>query len=195
MSDTPHRRLHRLAQGDREAAAWLYDTFAPGLYHRLTLRYGHLAGVEPTDLLHDTFVFFLRPDTSPLRRFLAEGPHGRGTTAALEKQLWDLACGLASNRRRAAWARRVVPVAEVREVAGEADAEEETVARDALEKLDRCIEGQTEEGYLYYQMRYVDGLKPRQIAAATGQPIEEVYRLRHVLDRALRHCAERLGLS
>ena len=151
--------------------------------------------MEPSDLLHDTFVFFLRPDTTPLRRFLTEAPRGQGSFAALEKQLWDLACGLASNRRRAAWTRRAVPVAEIRDVAGESDSEGETVARDALEKLDRCIEGQSEEGYLYYQLRYVDGLKPRQIAAATGQAIDEIYRLKHVLDRALRRCAERLGLA
>ena len=56
-------------------------------------------------LLHDTFVFFLRPDTTPLRRFLTEAPRGQGSFAALEKQLWDLACGVASNRRRSAFHR------------------------------------------------------------------------------------------
>ena len=77
----------------------------------------------------------------------------------------------------------------------EGQLKETGTARDALEKLDHCLEGESGEGYLYYQLRYVDGLKPREIAAATGQPIGEVYRLRGVLARALRRCAERLGLA
>lgn len=195
MSNSLHHRLGRLLAGDREAAAWLYDTFAPGLYHRLTLRYRHLPGIEPADLLHDTFVFFLRPDTRPLRELLAEAESGECSVAALEKRLWDLACGLASNQRRSAWTRRAVPLAEVHKTADESDAESAASARDALEKLGRCIEGESEEGYLYYQFRYVDGLKPREIAVATGQEIGEIYRLRSVLDRAVRRCAELLGLS
>ncbi|MCB1057308.1 MAG: sigma-70 family RNA polymerase sigma factor [Acidobacteria bacterium] len=195
MSTSIHRWLHRLVAGDREAAAWLYDTFSPGLYHRLTLRYRHLPGVEPADLLHDAFVFFLRPDTRALRSFLAETSDGDCPAAALEKRLWDLACGLASNHRRSAWSRRAVTLGEIHLTSAERSAECEATARDALEKLDRCLEGETEEGYLYYQLRYVDGLKPRQIATVTGQAVDEVYRLRSVLDRALRRCAERLGLA
>ncbi len=195
MNNFIHRRLGRLLAGDRAAAAWLYDEFAPGLYHRLTLRYRHVAGVEPVDLLHDAFVFFLRPNNRALREFLHRTPPAECSSAALEKRLWDLACGLATNRRRSAWSRRAVPMAEIRETTEESNAERGTIARDSLKKLDRCIEAETQEGYLYYQMRYVDGLKPRQIAAATGQPVGEVYRLRSALDRALRRCAERLGLS
>jgi hypothetical protein len=195
MSNSVHRRLGRLLDGDREAAAWLYDAYAPGLYHRLTLRYRHIPGVEPADLLHDAFVLFLRPGNRVLRSFVAANSAEECSSAALEKRLWDLACGLASNRRRAAWSRRAVPMPELHKVAEEADSERQAVARDALQKLDRCLEGESEEGYLYYQLRYVDGLKPRQIAAATGQPISEIYRLRSVLDRAVQRCAERLGLE
>ena len=194
MHASIHEHLRRILGGDREAGAWLYDTFAPGLYHRLRLRYGHLPGVEPADLLHDAFVLFLRPDGRLLRAFVARVPDDDAALPALEKRLWDLACGLASNRRRSAWSRRVVPMADLRATAGD-DVEAEVVDRDTLDRLGRCLEGESAEGHLYYQMRYVDGLKPRQIAALVGVARDEVYRLRAVLDRALRRCAERLGLE
>jgi DNA-directed RNA polymerase specialized sigma24 family protein len=195
MSISLHRRLRRILEGDPDSAAWLYDTFAPGLYHRLQLRYRHLREAEPADLLHDTFVFFLRPDTRPLAQLLEETSPETLAPEILEQRLWDLACGLASNRRRSAWSRRVVPLPEVRQTSPQQGAEAQLAARDALAKLDRCLEGESEEGYLYYQLRYVDGLKPREIAAATGRAIEEIYRLRQVLDGAVRRCAERLGLG
>ena len=195
MSKTLYRSLERVVDGDAEAAGWLYDTFAPGLFHRLTLRYGHLPGVEPSDLLHDAFVFLLRPETKVLRDFLAATSASEFSSKALEKKLWDIACGLASNRRRSAWARRAVTMASIRSASEAGSAEKQAAARDALHKLDQCIEGQTEDGYLYYQLRYVDGLKPREIAAATGRTIKEIYRLRSLLDRVVRLCSERLGLS
>lgn len=190
-----HERLRELLAGDRNAAAWLYDTFAPGLYRRLRQRYERPGGPDPGDLLHDAFVLFLQREGKVLRDFVERHPDDDGAAVALERRLWDLACGVAANRRRAAWVRRVFALPVLAAIDPGAGAERGAVARDSLARLDDCLRENPERVYLYYKLRFFDGLTPEEIAGATGWSRKATYKLKDVLNQAVRRCVERLGLA
>ncbi len=195
MSDAVRQQLRRIVEGDRQAAAWLYDTFAEDLFRRLRQRYGHPGGPDPEDLLQDAFAFYFQRDGKVLRDFLDRHPEGEATREALGRHLWDLACGVAANRRRSAWSRKVVPLADPERPAADPGAETRAVARDTLVRLERCLQESRGRTYLYYKLRYVDALSAEEVAAATGWSMKATYKLRQSLNEAVRRCAERLGLS
>lgn len=191
-------RLERLVDGDRAAAAWLYDTYAPLLARRLQGRYGGRPGIDVDDLLHDAFVFYFQNRARVLRDFLASRRPDEITSSRLERRLWDLACGLASNRRRAAKVRegtRALAEGEAERLSDGAVGERRAVDRDGLERLDACLRGADRRAALYYRLRFADGYTPREIAQMTGWTMKVTYGLRQRLDAVLRDCLERLGLS
>src|SRR5262249_5967386 len=120
--------LSRLVAGEREAAAWLYDGFAKHLYRRLRLRYGYPGGLNPDDLLHDAFVYFFQDRCAAMRRILERTPPEGLTPEALERRLWDLACGVASNHRRAARRRGITTPEQNAHLSEGAVAEREAVS-------------------------------------------------------------------
>jgi DNA-directed RNA polymerase specialized sigma24 family protein len=188
-----HQRLRRLVAGDQSAAAWLYDTFASRLFRRLELRYGYPGGLDAEDLLHDAFVSFFQHDARVLRRFLELVPAAEQTVARLERHLWDQACGLAANRRRSKARATVVPLGR-NEVAPSPSAETAVIDRDRLAQLGTCIEKQGTRIYLYFKLRFDDGLKPAEISRLTGWSNKATYKLKQSLTQAVRQCAEQLGL-
>jgi DNA-directed RNA polymerase specialized sigma24 family protein len=198
-------RLERLLAGDSGAAAWLFDTFAPPLLRRLGQRYGYLGPAEVEDLLQETFLLVLRQEGRLLAAFLeragrpSKPASGSPSTEKLtekdvERFLWDQACGLASNRRRSATFRNVVPMSDTLEVGVEESAEQQAIDRDSLARLDACLRAGGERVYLYYKLRYRDGLTPEQVADVAGWSRKATYKLRQALDEAVRRCVERLGL-
>ena len=188
-------RLRRLVAGDPRAAAWLYDTFAPRLYRRLRGRYGHLPGIDPQDLLQSAFLFYLQNDCRVLRSFLEQTSPAEVTADALMRRLWDLACGLASNQRRAARARpQLTDLGEALAETGPT-IERRLSERQTLSRLAACLARRGRRLHLYFCWRYGDGLTPREIAAVAGWSRPETYRLREALNRALAACAAELGVD
>ena len=196
--DDPLRRLRDVVAGESEAAGWLYDTFAPRLHRRLRQRYGPL-GLDPDDLLQDAFAYFFRDDRKVLRDFLDRSPAVGPEAArrALERHLWDLACGVASNARRTAWRRRVVPLTGTvgEGPDGSRGAERSTLARDTLRHLEACLREGNPRVVLYYALRFRDGLSPAEVSRVTGWSPKSTYKLRQSLQEAVRRCADRLGLE
>lgn len=193
-----HRQLQRIVAGDREAAGWLYDTFSPGLFRRLSRRYGHLEGLEPDDLLHDAFVFFFQRQAKVLRDLTERVRRDELTPERLERHLWDLACGVASNRRRTAavHGHRSLETAAPHEHEPSDDTQEpQLLSRDAVSRIDRCLARQGGRLYLYYKLRFWDGYTPMEISAITGWSPRTTYQLRQDLNEAVRRCAEFLGVS
>lgn len=187
--------LRRLLAGDARAAAWLYDTFAPRLYRRLRGRYGHLPGIDPGDLLQDAFLFYLQNDGKVLADFLRRRSSGEITADALMRRLWDLACGVASNRRRTIRGRPPLTDLGEEPAAAEPAVERRLAGRQILRRLAACLERRGERLRLYFTWRYADGLTPREIADAAGWSRRETYRLKEALDRALTACAEQIGID
>lgn len=194
------RQLEALIAGQREAAAWLYDRFGASLYRRLVARYSGWPGFEAGDLLQDAFVFFFQKGGKVLKDFLERTHADERSPARLERHLWDLACGLVSNRRRAAGrAGRHESLDDATSglpepVAAEA-VEESHVERDLLDKLRTCIEERGARLALYYRFRYADGFSPNEIATLTGWSMKATYKLKQALAEGLAACMERLGLG
>lgn len=188
------RWLRRLVAGDSAATAWLYDTFAGRLYRRLELRYGYPGGLDTEDLLHDAFVFFFQHDARVLRRFLEEFSPEEQTPARLERYLWDLACGLAANRRRSQGRAKVIPFTRD-EISPTPSIESSMIDRDRLARLGECIEGHGTRIFLYYKMRFHDGLKPAEIKRITGWSSKSTYKLKQTLTRAVEQCVDQLQLQ
>jgi len=187
-------RLRLVLAGDVAAAAWLYDTFAPRLYRRLRRRYGYPGGLDADDLLHDAFVYFFQRSGAALRRIVDRSAPGELTPEGLERRLWDLACGIAANRRRAAARRRGTALTERVILASAPQGERQAVSRDLLQRLDACLRGSRPKVYLYFKLRYWDGLLPNEIAAATGWSPQATYKLKEDLNAALAECAACLGI-
>lgn len=193
-----HRRLHMLLAGNRRAAAWLYDTFAPSLYRRLRLRYGHVEGLDANDVLHDSYLLFLQRDAKVIRDFLDRVEPEMQTEARLESYLWDLACGVASNRRRSAAAlprHQSLDSVTDRELFEDHGQEGLLLDRDALARLDSCLQGRGSRLYLYFKLRFRDGYTPDEIVKMTGWSQKTTYKLRQDLNEAVRSCAEVLGIE
>lgn len=189
------RRVKGIAAGCAENAAWLYDTCAPRLYRRLRHRYGYPGGIEVEDLCHDTFVVVFRHQARLLTTFVERTPRSELTLAALERYLWDQACGLASNRRRASGGRKLVAIDEVAEPREPADEEQRAVHGDVLARMVACLKGKGQRTYLYFLLRHHEGLAPEEVAKATGWSMKATYKLKQALNKAVQECAERLGLA
>ncbi len=194
MDLSPGDTLRRLLDGNRAAAAWLYDSFAPRLFRRLRQRYAYLGEAELEDLLQETFLLVLRNQRRVLAAFLERRQARPIGSEEIERFLWDEACGLASNRRRSAAVRKVVPLSDYAEIPAAARAETRAVDRDALLRLAACLREAGTRLYLYYKLRFRDGLTPDEIAAVTGWSLKATYKLRQDLNQAVLRCAERLRL-
>jgi RNA polymerase sigma factor (sigma-70 family) len=187
--------LARVAEGDSAAAGSFYDRIAPRLYRRLRQRYTYLADEDVEDLLHDAFVLVLRNGGELLRRALGVGERRTLPQREAEQYVWNLACGLVSNRRRTLATRKLVPLSDWQETEGQQDgAERALVDRDALARLDACLRGGGARVYLYFKLRHDDGLSPEEIAQATGWSRKATYKLRQRLNEVVAQCAEKLGL-
>lgn len=195
MPQDVHERLSGLVTGDRAGAAWLYDTFADRLFRRLRQRYAYPGGLDPEDLLHDAYVFFFQHDYRVLRSFMERVPRPRQTAARLERYLWDLACGVAANRRRSARSSPLVEAEAADRPSPSPGAERSLVERDRLVRLDACLEGKGERLYLYYKLRFRDGLAPEEIARITGWSRKSTYKLKQTLNQAVEACADELQLA
>lgn len=191
--------LRRILAGDERAAAWLYDVFAPPLYRRLAQRYG--GGDKPAieDLVQEAFLALWRNDRRLIGELVRRDP--APDRRAVERLLWDQACGVASNRRRTLRSFRPValedaPVRELAAPTGEnsGGAEERTIRRELLALLDDCLRRAGARLYLYLKFRHRDGLTPEEIAAATGWSKKATYKLKQALDGALSRCAEALRI-
>lgn len=196
MSVSVSHWLERISRGDEEARTWLWETFAERLRRRLRARYQERYGYNADELLQDAFVFYFQHDARALSRLLEVGESdGVLTEERLERHLWDLACGLASNRRRGL--RRDpalgMPAGPIPSTAP--NPERILTERDTLLRLAECIRARSERAYLYFKFRYVDGLTPEEIAAITGWSRKATYKLRERLNRAVAECAETLGLK
>jgi len=179
--------LERILGGDRAAGAWLYDTYATRLFRRLRQRYSYLGESAAEDLLQDVFVLILRNDCHLLRRFLERIPQGQQTQSRLERFLWDQACGIASNHRRSARSQKVVPLVTTA-LDDRPGAERQTLHRDWLERLERCLSTGHKRAYLYYKLRFRDGLSPEQVAKATGWSRKATYKLKETINAELDRC-------
>jgi len=191
LAQEVEEKLERLLTGDPEAAAWLYDLFAAPLVRRLGQRYPDLRA-ELEDLVHDTFILFLRPEGGLVRAFL---DRHSATRSSLERRLWDLACGLASNRRRSSRRRKVIPLDDRDRTDPDPTAERSIIDRDRLARLDACLQKGNSRVYLYFKLRYRDGLTPEEIAETTGWSRKATYKLKQVLNREVEACVEALGLD
>lgn len=189
-------RLHRVLEGDRDAKGWIYETFAPRLYRRLRARYeGGPHGLDAEEILQDTFLsLFTRSDA--LERFLDRHSSEERTEARFEAFLWNHACGIASNRRRAQKRGAVFAFSEGEEpISGDADPERENLGRDLLARLSECLEARGRRTYLYFKLRFSDGLTPEEIALATGWSPKATYKLKLALNLAVAKCADMLGIE
>lgn len=195
MHPTVRHRLTGILEGDREASAWLYDTYAPRLYRRLKQRYAYPGGLDGEDLLQDAFLFYFQNDGRVLRRYLERVPERDQTSGHLETYLWDLACGVASNRRRSVFHRRVVSLFDRHDLPLDPLAERHAIDRDTLKRLEACLQEGRERVFLYYTLRYRDGLSPEEVANVCGWSRKATYKLKQVLDKAVAVCAQLLGLD
>ncbi|MEM1179134.1 MAG: hypothetical protein AAGM22_12370 [Acidobacteriota bacterium] len=186
-------QLLAIVRGDGEATAWLYDTFAADLFRRLNGRYRGQPGVDVEDVLHDAMVFYLQHDAKVLRDYLDRTPAAKRSESSLAEHLWNLACGLVSNRKRAATGRPTHPLLGTSWASGRPDPEEDLISRDELDRLDRCLKKRGERLYLYFKLRYEDGLNPRDIVKATGWSTKATYKRKQALHEALKDCCQRLG--
>jgi DNA-directed RNA polymerase specialized sigma24 family protein len=187
-------RLGRVVDGDDGAWRWLHDTFAPRLHRRLHARYARFRGVDVEEVFQDAFLFFYQSAPRTFGRFLDEVPAAERTETRLDAYLWDLACGIASNRLRSARRRPAPSPIPVEQAVDPVDAERRTLDRDLLTKLKACLKRAGSRSYLYYKLRFVDGFTPEEIARATGWSRKITYKLRPVLDGAIDRCARALGL-
>ena len=186
------RIVERASIGDRQAQGLFFDEFAPQLLRRLQGRYGSSPDLDTDDLLQDCFTFLLRSDGQALRRFLKALPPHKRTRPVVAAYLWDTACGIASNRRRSA--RRFRNAMVRHEPQTTKNLEQHSLAMDTIQRLSQCLRGAGSQVFLYFVLRYVEGLTPREVAEATGWPIDVTYRLKTSLGSALQDCKERLGL-
>ena len=196
QNDSVHELVNQVVRGDAQGAAWLFDTFAERLFRRLRARYEYPGGIDADDLLQDAFVFYLQNDAKVLRDFLSRVPERQQTQDRLERHLWDLACGVASNRRRSLKRKKDEPLPDDQWLDDpRASPDSELTSRQELEALNGCVEGSGSRIFLYYKLRFFDGHSPSEIAEMTDWSMKTTYRLRQRLNDALHACAEKLGIA
>lgn len=195
MPESVQGEISSILAGDREAAAWLFDTFSPRLLRRLGQRFGSIRGLDREDLLQDTFLHLLAENGRVLARFLARTEGEDASAEALEQFLWSTACGIASNRRRSVLRHPTASMAGHEEFFPFRGEEGRSLARDALERLANCILQINTRLCLYFQLRFLEGLKPSEIAQATGWSRKATYKLKKHLEGALETCLTALGIA
>ena len=191
--DSIAEKIHRIGSGDRDAQAWLYDRFADRLYRRLQGRYGSSVRFDAEAILHDAYIWFFQSEAKVLKRFVERTPIDEQSEARLEGHLWGLACGVASNRRRGI-KRSPESTAAVPESADHRDSEQQAIDRDVLFQLSQCLKKNGSRLFLYYTLRYVDGLTPDEISTVTGWERRATYKLKTSLNQGLARCIKLLGL-
>ena len=189
------RRVRRVIAGDAESRAWLYDRFSTRLYRRLRSRYGNGHGLDAEELLQDTFLWAFQHDARVLMGFLERVPAGEQTETRLENHLWGLACGIASNRRRSLRRHPTLPWPDAEPEGDAEDPERSNVQRDMLARLSACLKRSRSRVYLYYKLRFIDGLTPEEISSVTGWSRKATYKLKLSLNAAVEQCAKRLGIG
>lgn len=187
-------RLEQVVEGDDGARGWLHATFAPRLSRRLHARYGRYRGMDVDEVVQDTFLFFYEHAPRTFSRFLEEVPAEERSESRLDGYLWDLACGVASNRLRSLRRRPEPSPVPVETAVDPVDEERQTLTRDVLSRLKTCLKRAGSRSYLYYKLRFVDGFTPEEISRVTGWSRKVTYNLRVVLEEAIDKCARRLGL-
>ena len=187
-------RVERIANGDNTAREWLYERYAAVLYRRLKGRYGSGHNFDPEELLQDAFVWFFQHDARVLICFLKKTPTAEQNEAAFEGYLWGLACGVASNRRRSLRRSPLVTMSASRERNAAFDTEARNIDRDILFRLAQCLKKNGSRVYLYYTLRYVDGLTPEEVSTATGWSRKSTYKLKSSLNDAVTRCVRFLRL-
>lgn len=194
MSGTVEQRLRRIIAGDREAALWLYDTFAPRLFRRLDRRYARPAGLDPNDLLRDAFVFFLQNDARVLATFLRRHAGREHSAAVLERYLWAQACSVVQVHPRLRSSRETTPISELEEAPGSPAPGHDLLSAAQRQRLDRCLHYADAQLYLDYKLRYSDGLSGEQAAKVAGWSVEEAAARHEALRATALRCVERLGI-
>jgi len=187
-------RVQQVMTGDEAARCWLHDTFAPRLQRRLRGRYARHRGMDVDEVLQDAFLFFYQQAARTFRRFLEEVPAHERSESRLDGYLWDLACGIASNRLRSLRRRPASFAPSVEDAIDPVDDERRALDRDLLARMAACLKRAGSRSFLYYKLRFVDGFTPDEIARATGWSRKATYKLRLVLDGAIDRCARLLGL-
>ncbi len=193
IESTLPSRLDEVLAGCSVSKGWLYDRFAPRLLRRLRSRY-QPGGLDAEELLHDAFVLFFQDDARVLRSFVERTPASSRTESKLECFFWNLACGIASNRRRSRRRFHPLPLIGADQRPGIDDPEQRNLDKDTLVRIDACLRKGNTRVYLYYKMRYVDGLTPEEIAQATGWSRKATYKLKLSLNSTIEGCIRKLGL-
>lgn len=189
------RRLKSLVEGDRDAKEWAYETFAPKLFRRLRARYsGGERGLDAEELLHDAFLALFEQGRA-LGAFLEQTPEEELTGDRFHQFLWNQACGIASNRRRSQLRRPTASLPDAEMASPDPDPERESLGRDAVARLDECLEKRGRRTYLYYKLRFSDGLTPEEIEHVTGWSRKATYKLKLALNEAVARCAALLGMA
>lgn len=184
-------QVERIANGDSAATTWLYESFAARLRQRLAWRYPTL---EAGDLVHDAFLLCLKREARVLRRLLQRTPPAELSRERLERYLWNLACGLATNRIRSARRRSVALAPRERCSTAESSPPPRPESRDALVSLTRRLRERGGRLYTYFELRYFDELSPAEIARSTGWSRKATYKLKQKVQQAVQECACELGI-
>ena len=90
----------------------------------------------------------------------------------------------------------MVSIDEERALPTDGREEQQAIDRDLVEQLDACLKqrGGTRT-YLYYKLRFRDGLTPEEVALVTGWSRKATYKLRQSLEEVVQKCAAALGLA
>lgn len=188
-------QIEKIAAGDPRAQDWFYRRYSGTLYRRIRHRFGPDRSIDSDELLHDLFVWCLQDNAKILSSFAARNRSDDRTEFRLEGYLWGLVSGLVANQRRAK-RRNEDPVAleSIQEPAG-SDFDAESTDRDSVVRLSDCLKQRGTRLYLYFLLRFVEGLTPDEIGTVTGWPRPKTYKLKAVFNQAVRHCVEVLGLQ
>ncbi|ANM29624.1 hypothetical protein ABI59_08600 [Acidobacteria bacterium Mor1] len=170
-------QVHAAVIGDSEARDWMYREFHSALHRRLAGRYGRWKRLEIDDLVQDLFVLLFQNDAQALRRFVEGVPSKDQTSGRLAGYLWDAACGIMANRRRS-YERAPQFEEATPDVATAEDLETRAHGRALIARLETELRRSETRVYLYYRLRCVEGLTPREISHVTGWTREETYALR-----------------
>ena len=177
-------RLEGVIAGDAGSCQWLYQEFAGRILRRLRQRYKHSVDLEPEDLLHEVFLFYFRRADRIFRRFLDRKHDPHPTIATFERYLWDQACGVAANYRRSARNGPLL-VELTRDHCDPAATERRIVDCDRCRVIGRALQAGDSQVYLYFKLRFVEGLSPSEIGAVTGWNRPVIYNLRLRLVRTV----------
>ena len=145
-------------------------------------------------MLHDSFLPLFQ-QARLVDNFLEQVPAEEQTVPRFEIFLWNHACGIASNRRRSLKRRVDAPWPDEEPGSLSGDPERASLSRDILARLADCLEASGRRIYLYYKLRYVDGLTPGEIMNVTGWSRKATYKLKLSLNEAVGRCAKRLGIA